>query len=215
MLKAISFFFLLAIILLSTCQLRAQKKDKIKHLKYGLQISTNARNNFYFSNENYALKINTLKLQSFYKLKTIKDWDFNLILQPQFQLMEHKLLNKFFIQPDDFDGNFLEYREKFTQPNHLSLYAFELGFQLTRHLFKDIRFEFTAGLGMGYIDFTTERLVRGFTFIENLSFGLSKSFDRIEIYSGFVLSHISNFDIKLPNSGYNTIGLELSMRFLD
>ena len=81
---------------------------------------------------------------------------------------------------------------------------------MTRPLYKSLNFEFTAGLGVGYIDFLTERVARGFTFLENLSLGLSNTFTKNEIYLGFVLNHISNFGLKSPNSGYNTLGFELS-----
>lgn len=212
LMKKIPFSFILLFVFLVSISY-AQEGHKFKHIKTGFQVNRNDRDNFYFNNKDYSFAIFTLKFQSFYEVKKIKNWSFNVILQPQFQYIEHQLLNKFFITPEDFNGDYLEWREKLTQPNNFSFYAFELGFQLTRPLYKTLNFEFTAGLGAGYIDFFTERVASGFTFLENLSFGFSKTFSKNEIYLGFVLNHISNFGFKSPNSGYNTLGFELSYRF--
>ena len=63
-----------------------------------------------------------------------ENWDVNLILQPQFQKAQHQLLNEQFITPDEEDFEFL--REKFTQKKDISLYAFEVGFQLRKIHYK-------------------------------------------------------------------------------
>lgn len=210
--KNIPFRFLLIFLILASVSF-GQEEQKFKLLKSGFQINRNDRDNFYFSNKDYSFSIYSIKFQRFYEVKKFKNWAFNIVLQPQFQYIEHKLLNKFFIRPDDFNGDYLAYREKLTQLKNFSFYAIELGFQLTRPLYKTLNFEFTAGLGAGYIDFSTERVARGFTFVENLSIGLSKTFTNNEIYLGLVFNHISNFGIQKPNSGYNTIGYEFGYRF--
>lgn len=210
--KNIPFRFLLIFLILASVSF-GQEEQKFKPLKSGFQINRNDRDNFYFSNKDYSFSIYSIKFQRFYEVKKFKNWAFNIVLQPQFQYIEHKLLNKFFIRPDDFNGDYLAYREKLTQLKNFSFYAIELGFQLTRPLYKTLNFEFTAGLGAGYIDFSTERVARGFTFVENLSIGLSKTFTNNEIYLGLVFNHISNFGIQKPNSGYNTIGYEFGYRF--
>ncbi len=191
----------------------SQEQQKTRFLKNGFQINYGSRDNFYFKNDNYSFNIYNFKLQSFYKLKTFKSWSFNLVLQPQFQHIKHRLLNKAFIKPDSEVNNYLAYREKLAQLKTISFYAFEFGFQLRRPIIKDIHLEFTASLGAGYIDFTTERLARGFTFTETLSLGVSKKIDQVEVYTGFSLNHISNFDIQEPNSGYNTLNFEIGFRF--
>lgn len=191
----------------------AQDDKKITFLKSGFQFNKNSRNNFYFQEVDYALDINTFKYQRFYKLKDLGNWDFNAIPQLQYQYIRHRLLNKFFVQDFNYGENFEQFRERFMRPKTISLFAFEVGFQLRRRLLNDLFFEFTAGLGAGYIDTETERLAKGFTFLENLSFGIALPFLSNEAYAGFLFNHISNFNTQNPNSGYNTIGWEIGFRF--
>ena len=56
----------------------------------------------------------------------------------------------------------------------MHLYAFELGFILKKKLLKKLDLQATIGLGMATISKRTERLAKGFTFIENFSLGFSK-----------------------------------------
>lgn len=164
-----------------------------------------------FFDKDYDYKTNLLKFQFYYDLNLHEKWDFNLVVQPQLQFIQHQLLNEQFMTPDK--PNYLFYREKFTQNKSISLFAFELGFQLRTNLFNSLFLETTLGLGAGYIDVETERLAQGFTFLENFSVGFSYQIDRNEIYLGGNIGHVSNFNIQLPNSGYNTLGFEIGYRY--
>lgn len=192
----------------------AQNKEAFEFEKFGIQITSVGQDRWFVDDPDYTLEGFTFKPQWFYHLRKLGSWDFNAILQPQFQLLTHQLQNRFFVQPDDFPNDTEAYRDRFTQERNLSFFAFELGFQLKRSITRSVHFEFVAGLGAGYIDADTERLAQGFTFVENLSFGLAKTYENCEIYLGFNLNHISNLDIQLPNSGYDMIGWEIGYRFL-
>ena len=187
------------------------EKDSIRKLKkVGILYNSAKQNNFLFNDRDYNYKTDVLKVQFFYVLNKGKKWDFNLILQPQVQVANHQLLNEQFITPDEV--NFLAIRERLTQKRKISLVAFELGFQLRRKIFQKIYFETTLGLGAAYIDKGTERLAQGFTFIENLSIGLTHKWQKNEIYLGTNIGHVSNFNIQEPNSGYNILGFEIGYR---
>jgi hypothetical protein len=147
-----------------------EKKTKPSVNKIGFIYSSAKQNNILFFDKDYDYKTNVYKFQLFYLLRKGKNWDINLIVQPQYQRAQHQLLNEQFITPDE--ENFELLREKFTQKKDISLYAFELGFQLRKLVFKNISFEATLGLGAGYISLESERLAKGFTFIENVSLGL-------------------------------------------
>jgi len=69
------------------------------------------------------------------------------------------------------------------------------------------------GLGAGYISLESERLAKGFTFIENLSLGIVHSIRKSEFFLGATVGHVSNFNLQKPNSGYNIFGFELGYRF--
>ncbi|OBY65813.1 hypothetical protein LPB301_08305 [Polaribacter reichenbachii] len=70
-------------------------------------------------------------------------------------------------------------------------------------------------LGFNYIDTRTERIAKGFTFLENFSLGISyETFSDSYLYIGTNLfGHVSNLDFNLPNAGYNILGLEIGYSF--
>jgi hypothetical protein len=202
-------FFLL--LFLSFSVIGQVKKERQKSItKVGVLFSNAKQNNLFFFDKDYDYKTNVYKFQLFYPIKRGGNWDVNLILQPQFQKAQHQLLNEQFITPDEENFEFL--REKFTQKKDISLYAFEVGFQLRKTIIKNIFFEATLGLGAGYISLESERLAKGFTFIENLSLGLAHKFNKSEIFLATTVGHVSNFNIQKPNSGYNILGFELGYR---
>ena len=202
-------FFLL--LFLSFSVIGQVKKERQKSItKVGVLFSNAKQNNLFFFDKDYDYKTNVYKFQLFYPIKRGGNWDVNLILQPQYQKAQHQLLNEQFITPDEENFEFL--REKFTQKKDISLYAFEVGFQLRKTIIKNIFFEATLGLGAGYISLESERLAKGFTFIENLSLGLAHKFNKSEIFLATTVGHVSNFNIQKPNSGYNILGFELGYR---
>lgn len=204
--RSIFIIFLLFYSLVSSQEI--QIKPSVK--KIGFLYSSAKQNNILFFDKDYDYKTNVYKFQLFYELRKGKKWDVNLIVQPQYQMAQHQLLNEQFITPDEENFEFL--REKFTQKKDISLYAFELGFQLRKTLIKNIAFEATLGLGAGYISLESERLAKGFTFIENVSLGLAHTRNSTEVFLATTVGHVSNFNIQKPNSGYNILGFELGYR---
>jgi len=202
-------FFLL--LFLSFLAIGQEKKERQKSItKVGVLFSNAKQNNLFFFDKDYDYKTNVYKFQLFYPIKRGGNWDVNLILQPQFQKAQHQLLNEQFITPDEENFEFL--REKFTQKKDISLYALEVGFQLRKTIIKNISFEATLGLGAGYISLESERLAKGFTFIENVSLGLAHKINKSEFFLATTVGHVSNFNIQKPNSGYNILGFELGYR---
>ncbi|CAI8358124.1 MAG: Uncharacterised protein [Flavobacterium sp. SCGC AAA160-P02] len=202
--------FYITLFFVSFANGQTKNNDAQKLKKLGILYSNAKQNNILFSDKDYDYKTSALKIQLFYLLKKKENWNMNLILQPQIQIAEHQLLNEQFITPDEENYTFL--REKFTRRKNISLYAFELGFQFQKELSKSLLFEVLLGLGVAYIDVETERLAQGFTFIENISLGIAYCHENSEIYLGSNFGHVSNFNIKIPNSGYNIFGFEIGYR---
>ncbi|MCG1036944.1 acyloxyacyl hydrolase [Polaribacter sp. DS7-9] len=95
------------------------------------------------------------------------------------------------------------------------LYAFELGFILKKKVINKLDFQATLGLGVASISKRTERLAKGFTFIENGSLGLSyQTTNKTFLYVGSNIGHVSNFDTQKPNNGFNIVGLEIGFSYL-
>ena len=187
-----------------------EKKINSSLNKVGFLFSSAKQNNILFFDKDYDYKTNAYKFQLFYSIQNGENWDVNLILQPQFQKAQHQLLNEQFITPDEEDFEFL--REKFTQKKDISLYAFEVALQLRKSIIKNISFEASLGLVAGYISLESERLAKGFTFIENVSLGFAHMINKSEFFLATTVGHVSNFNIQKPNSGYNILGFELGYR---
>ena len=202
-------FFLLLFLCFSAIG-QERKERQVSINKVGVLFSKAKQNNLLFFDKDYDYKTNVYKFQLFYPIKKGENWDVNIILQPQFQKAQHQLLNEQFITPDEENFEFL--REKFIQKKDISLYAFEVALQLRKSIIKNISFEATLGLGAGYISLESERLAKGFTFIENVSLGFAHKINKSEFFLATTVGHVSNFNIQKPNSGYNIFGFELGYR---
>ena len=91
------------------------------------------------------------------------------------------------------------------------LYGVEFGLTAKKRVFKKIELQGTISLGFNYIDTRTERLAKGFTFIENFSLGFSYNFTKksyLYLVSN-IFGHVSNLNFQKPNDGYNILGIEI------
>lgn len=206
---------LLSLLLFIAIQNYGQQKDKSFLIPYkiGLLYSNANEKNFLFDDTDYFYKTNTLKGQLFYKLGKVLSVDLELAIQPQVQFLRHQLLNPFYITPNIPD--YLSKRKTYTQLKSMHLYALEFGLAFKKQLFSQLSLQITAGVGVSYIDTATERLAKGFTFIENGSIGLNIQTSATTIlYLGGTIGHVSNFDFQLPNDGYNILGFELGFNYI-
>ena len=190
---------------LSFTQVSQKKIYNIKRI--GFLYNKALSNNFIFNNKNFTYDTNAFKMQAFYNLGTWKSLDFELIAQPQYQVLKHQLINEQFVLPSEV--NYQEKRKEFTSPKTMHLYAFELGFVIKKALVKKLDFLVTIGLGLAAIDTRSERLAKGFTFIENGSLGFSyKITNKTLLYIGSNIGHVSNLDFQMTNAGFSVIGFE-------
>jgi hypothetical protein len=206
------FFFL---IFTSFFSLKAQevKKGIFNIKKIGILYNNAQDNNFLFDDKDYSYGVNVYKLQAYYVLGNWHNLNFELIIQPQIQVAKHRLLNSYFVLPteDDFENKI----KQFTAPKTMYLYGFELGFVVKKKVLKKLDVQATVGLGIANIDTRTERLAKGFTFIENGSLGFSyKTTEKSFLYLGCNIGHVSNLNFKSPNSGYNILGFEIGFSYL-
>ena len=206
------YLFFLFFILIYTVKAQENKKGILNIKKVGVLYNTVNAKNFIFEDEDYKYTSNTLKLQAFYNLGKWRSFDFELIVQPQIQVIKHQLLNSYFVLPSE--ENFEDKIIEFTPPKTIHLYAFELGFVVKREFLKNLDFQFTAGLGVATIDTRTERLAKGFTILENASPGFSyKTTKKTALYIGSNIGHISNLDFQSPNNGYTFLGFEVGVSY--
>ena len=191
---------------------QAPKKGVLNIKKIGFLYNNAHSDNFIFDDKDFTYATKTYKLQSFYNLGSWKSLDFELIVQPQYQVIQHQLINEQFVLPSE--ENYKEKRTEFTTPKTMHLYAFELGFVMKKALLKKLDFLVTIGLGLAAIDKRTERLAKGFTFIENGSLGFSyKITNTTFLYVGSNIGHVSNLDFQWPNAGFSFVGFEAGISY--
>ncbi|WP_337994823.1 acyloxyacyl hydrolase [Polaribacter ponticola] len=94
------------------------------------------------------------------------------------------------------------------------LISFRIWICYKKRISKKLELQGTISLGFSYINKRTERVAKGFTFIENFSIGFSHhSFKNSFIYFGTNFGHVSNLNFQLPNDGYNILGLEIGFSY--
>ncbi len=202
---------LLFVVLLSFSQ--EKKKTSLKPYKVGFLYNFGVNENFIFNDVDYTYSTNTYKTQAFYKLGSWKNIDIEMIVQPQIQFLKHQLINEQFVTPDQ--ENYLEKRTEFTKAKTLNLYGVELGFAAKKKVSEKLDIQGTISLGFSFIDKRTERLAKGFTFIENFSLGFSyKTLKNCYLYLGTNFGHVSNLNFQKPNDGYNILGLEIGYSYI-
>jgi hypothetical protein len=204
-------FMLLLVVFLSYSQ--KEKKSILKPTKIGFLYNFGTNENFINNDPDYTYSTNTYKLQAFYNLGSLKNFNFELIVQPQLQFLKHTLINEQFVTPDE--ENYLDKRTEFTRAKTMNLYALEFGFAVKKQLTRKLDFQGTISLGFSIINTRTERIAKGFTFIENFSLGFShQTFTNSFIYLGTNYGHVSNLNFQKPNNGYNILGLEIGYSYI-
>ena len=205
--------FILSLVLLNSVIFSQEKKQSFfKPYKIGLLFNEGNDKNFIFDDEDYYYQTQTYKFQTFHKLGKYKSFNLELIVQPQIQFAEHQLLNLWYVTPDQ--NNFEAKREEFLEFKRLNLYGIEFGLSLHRKISKNLLVNLTASLGFMYINKRSERLAKGFTFIENFSLGATYLFSKkVALYLGTNFGHVSNLNFLSPNDGYNILGFEIGLQY--
>ena len=201
------YLFILLCFLFFLTNAQEKKKGILNIQKIGLLYNFANENNFLFDDPDYSYTTKTIKAQVFYNLGKWKKFDIELIVQPQIQTINHQLLNVQFVLPSE--DNYLLKREEFTKSKTMNLYGLEFGIALKKKILNNLDFRITAGLGVATINTRTERLAKGFTFLENGSVGFSYNMNKSSVYLGSNIGHVSNLDFKSPNNGYTFLGFEI------
>ncbi len=209
--KIISFTFVFVCLIATSY---GQKSDKsfFTVAKYGIQLSQGNENNFLFDDADYFYRTNTVKGQFYFPITKLKTMEVSLILEPQIQFIKHQLYNEQFVRPEE--DNYIEKRQRFTRLKNLSITAVEFTLEAKQQLSKNLSIFLQAGLGFSYIDTATERLAKGFTFIENGNIGLDLQLNNkisIQLFGG--VGHVSNFNFQMPNSGYNIFSTGFGVQY--
>lgn len=162
-------------------------------------------------NNNYSYTNHYYKLQCYYTLSKTKNFEYQILLQPEVNFATHQLKNLYFVKPDDPD--YLAKRERYTKLKDINEYVLGVGFLIRKPISKSLSFYVLGSVGPMITDTETERLTKGFAFSDVLSLGISFKTQKLIFDIRPSLRHNSNAGLQSSNAGFNTKNIEFGITF--
>jgi hypothetical protein len=160
-------------------------------------------------NKDYTYTNHYYKLQFNYTLSKTKNFEYQILLQPEINFATHQLKNLYFVTPDEPD--YLAKRAKYTQLKDINEYVLGVGFLVRKPVSKTLSFYVLGSVGPMITDTETERLTKGFAFSDVLSLGISFKTKRLIFDIRPSLRHTSNAGLQSSNAGFNTKNIEFGI----
>jgi hypothetical protein len=188
--------------------LSVNSQEKGRAIKYGFVYGIGEQGIFPFSDDDYLYETKSYKAQLNYVFKEVNKFSFEINVEPSVFISKHQLLNKHFITPD-YGSDYLEERDRQTAKKTMKEYSLGIGV-ISRYNFTENMSAYALGsVGPMIIDTRTERMAKGFSFSDIFSFGFSYKIEKIILDLRYGVRHVSNFQLKNPNSGYNSTNFEI------
>lgn len=162
-----------------------------------------------FKNKDYAYSNQFYKLQFYYTLNKTKNFEFQMVLQPEINFATHLLKNFYFVKPDDPD--YLTKRDEFTKSKDIHEYVLGVGFLVRKWVSKSCSIYVLGSVGPMITNTETERLSKGFAFSDVISIGISFKTQNIIFDIRPSLRHNSNAGLQSSNAGLNTKNIEFGI----
>lgn len=162
-------------------------------------------------NTDYTYTNRYLKGQFYYVFKSTRNFQFELLLQPEINFATHQLLNLYFVTPDE--PNYEEKREAYTKLKEIKEYVLNVGLVLRKPITKNLSIYVLASVGPMITDTETERLSKGFAFSDVLGLGFSLKTKKIIFDLRPNVRHASNAGLQNSNAGFNTFNIEAGVLF--
>ena len=178
--------------------------SKVK-LGFGYGCGTELKNSDYTYTNSYY------KLQLYYAIKQTKNFEYEILVQPELNFAKHQLLNFYFVQPDD--PNYIEKRERYTKLKDIKEYVLNIGFLMRKPISKIAGIYVLGSVGPLFTDTETERLSKGFAFSDVLALGFTFIINKITVDIRPNFRHVSNAGLQGSNSGYNTKNIDFGFSF--
>ena len=205
------FLLIFSFIFLCTLSTKAQEKPWYKPTRIGFMYGYGEQGGFLLNDKDYSYSTNQLKLQLYYPLREGKI-NLDLLIEPTIGFAKHQLLNFYFIEPDE--SNFLVKREEFTQSKLITEYILTANLIISTRLSNVSRISVIIGFGPMFISKRTERLAKGLAFADVIGLGFTtKLSQKVNFDIKGNLRHLSNAELRQPNSGINIASLEVGFSF--
>lgn len=197
------------VILLTTAPITAQELE-IKNKRYqrvGLNLGYAQQDRFPFNDEDYSHITRSIKIQLAQELWKKNNNTLEILIEPSIYFVNHRLKNLFFIKPSA--PNFEEQRELFTQNRSYNEYALNIGISYNYTVFNHLVVYGLLSVGPMTATADTERQRKGFSFSDILGIGTRYQINKMHLDLRFTLRHVSNANLRTPNNGHNTAGIEV------
>jgi hypothetical protein len=196
-------FFIL--LLFAVTQISAQQKNSDYRLGFGYGFGSE------FNNTDYTFVNHFYKFQLYYKIKETKNFQYEILVQPEINFGKHQLLNLYFVKPEtpDFEQKRIEYLKL----KNVHEYVLDIGFVVRKPICSMFSVYALGSIGPMISDTETERMSKGFAFADVLAFGCTVDYDRFQFDIRPSLRHVSNAGLGSSNAGYNTKNIELGISY--
>jgi hypothetical protein len=162
-------------------------------------------------NSNFSHTNSSYKLLAYYTLKKGKNFNYELVLQPELNFATHQLFDANFIRETESD--YLEKRIEYTKNRNIKEYILNIGFIVRKPISETFSVYLLGSVGPMIIEKDTERLPSGLAFSDVVALGVSFECKRLRFDVTPSFRHVSNAGLQRPNSGYNTMNLEFGFTF--
>ncbi len=203
-------YAILAILAQPIISAQTRPEDSKHKIAIGLNYGFGNQAVFPFNNTDYQYKSSFYKVQFRYPFTNKKQWNFEAVVQPSYFRIKHRLLNKFFIKPEDSD-NYIELREKFTQERIINEFALQIGALCRFNITENLSVYAILGSGPMILEKESERQAKGFSFSNSGGLGLMYKINSVFFDIRGTLRHVSNLQLIEPNNGYNSMALEFGI----
>ncbi|TDX11439.1 lipid A 3-O-deacylase PagL [Flavobacterium sp. S87F.05.LMB.W.Kidney.N] len=164
-----------------------------------------------FNNTDYTFTNHFYKAQLYYRLKKTRNFEYNILVQPEINFGKHQLLNLYFVKPET--PNFEQKRVEYMQLKNVHEYVLNLGFMLRKPIGKVFSCYVLGSIGPMITDTETERMSKGFAFADVLAVGFTAAYDQFQLDIRPSLRHVSNAGLGSSNAGYNTKNIEFGISY--
>jgi hypothetical protein len=179
--------------------------------KYEVRIGFNYGFGTEIKNKDFSHTNSSYKSQLNYTLKKGRNFNYELLLQPELNFATHRLLNPYFINENE--PNYIEKRLEYTQNRNIKEYIFNIGFVVRKPISESFSVYLLGSVGPMILEKETERLPSGFAFSDVFALGVSYDYKEMRFDLRPSFRHVSNAGLQRPNSGINTMNLEFGFTF--
>lgn len=192
-------------VLLAVFQIQAQEKNS--NYRIGLSYGFGSE----FSNTDYTFENHFYKAQLYYKIKETKNFEYEVLIQPEINFGKHQLLNFYFVKPEA--PNYQQKRDEYTRLKDVREYVLNIGFIVRKPIDKIFSVYVLGSVGPLITDTETERMSKGFAFADVLAVGFTASCHKFQFDIRPSLRHVSNAGLGSSNAGYNTKNIEFGISY--